>query len=43
MIFIGKPDFVNLFVDFKYEYDPLSPEGEAAQGVYPLDPLLRSG
>jgi hypothetical protein len=36
-----KPDFVYLFVDLKiYEGDPLSPpEGEAAQAVYPLDPL----
>jgi hypothetical protein len=40
-----KPDFVHLFVDLKkYEGDPLSPpEGEATQGVYPLDPLLQSG
>jgi hypothetical protein len=40
-----KPDFVQLFVDLKkYDGDPLSPpEGEAAQGVYPLDPLLQSG
>jgi hypothetical protein len=37
-----KPDFVHLFVDLKkYEGDPLSPpEGEAACGVYPLDPLF---
>jgi hypothetical protein len=37
-----KPDFVHLFVDVKkYEGDPLSPpEGEAACGVYPLDPLF---
>jgi hypothetical protein len=37
-----KPDFVHFFVDLKkYEGDPLSPpEGEAAQGAYPLDPLL---
>jgi hypothetical protein len=40
-----KPDFVHLFVDLKkYEGDPLSPpEGEATQGVYPLDPLLQPG
>jgi hypothetical protein len=36
-----KPDFVHLFVDLKiYEGDLLSPpEGEAACGVHPLDPL----
>jgi hypothetical protein len=37
-----KSDFFHHFIDIKkYEGDPLfPPEGEATQGVYPLDPLL---
>jgi hypothetical protein len=34
-----KPDFVHLFGDLKNtKVNPSLPEGEAACGVYPLDP-----